>query len=468
MFLISKNLINFFIIFFIIICFSKYSYSNHEPNHSFEENALGISELDCYTETTDAGATISQCNLKEINFENISFTQNEKNALKCWSNKPLGGGESLFTLEFYFTLNLDNKNMRLEYYGYAENNSEMLIEEVNLDMESLYHLYDNKHKTMQVTDSGMMIDLKFNYPNIIYDSVEIIETKLTFTDGNTLDVELNCAASPFLVAQFPSISPQNIEPPLMAQYLEPGDIKMDNINYHALIIGINNYDSSIGELDTAINDAKALDNILTKKYGFKTKTLVDADATRDQIIDALDYYIENLTTNDNLLIYFAGHGKLDKGDDKASYWLPFDAKYDSKSRWISNLELSSRIKSLKSKHVLVIADSCYAGAQDRGGIDFHQNEDAKIYFKRILTKQSRKLLASGGEEPVMDSGGGEHSVFAKALLDILKENNTYLETYSLFGKLRPKVINNSPQTPEYEIIWMAGDDGGEFIFVPKS
>ena len=88
--------------FIIVISFPKYSYSNHEPNHSFEENALGISELDCYTETTDAGATISQCNLKEINFENISFTQNEKNALKCWSNKPLGGGQSLFTLEFYF------------------------------------------------------------------------------------------------------------------------------------------------------------------------------------------------------------------------------------------------------------------------------------------------------------------------------------------------------------------------------
>ena len=188
------------------------------------------------------------------------------------------------------------------------------------------------------------------------------------------------------MAKFPAPQIETAPLPLMADNLKLGEINMDDINYHALIIGINNYDSSIGELDTAVNDAKALDDILTYKYGFKTKTLIDEDATRDQIIDTLDYYIDTLISNDNLLIYFAGHGKLDIGDDKASYWLPFDAKYDSKSRWISNLELSSRIKSLKSKHVLVIADSCYAGAQDRGSIDYHQSEDAKTYFKRILSK----------------------------------------------------------------------------------
>ena len=76
-------------------------------------------------------------------------------------------------------------------------------------------------------------------------------------------------------------------------------------------------------------------------------------------------------------------------------------------------------------------------------------------------------MASGGEEPVLDGGGGNHSIFAKALIDVLQENEVLMETYSLFDQIRKKVIVNSPQTPEYEIIFAAGDDGGEFVFLPK-
>ncbi|MBI3397674.1 MAG: caspase family protein, partial [Deltaproteobacteria bacterium] len=48
-----------------------------------------------------------------------------------------------------------------------------------------------------------------------------------------------------------------------------------NINYHALIIGSNNY-KYLPKLKTAIADAKAVEDILKNKYGFKTKLLIDA------------------------------------------------------------------------------------------------------------------------------------------------------------------------------------------------
>ena len=104
----------------------------------------------------------------------------------------------------------------------------------------------------------------------------------------------------------------------------------------------------------------------------------------------------------------------------------------------------------------------------RGVQNHSETRDVKKYFQRLIDKQSRKIMASGGIEQVMDGGGGKHSVFAKELLSALKENTSYLETYSLFDTVRKKVIPNSPQTPEYEIIFMGGDDGGEFVFVPGS
>ena len=42
---------------------------------------------------------------------------------------------------------------------------------------------------------------------------------------------------------------------------------------------------------------------------------------------------KKLGSNDNLLIYYAGHGEFDKNVEKA-YWLPVDAQRDDPTNWI--------------------------------------------------------------------------------------------------------------------------------------
>ncbi len=98
--------------------------------------------------------------------------------------------------------------------------------------------------------------------------------------------------------------------------------QVDFGEYHALIIGNNNYDH-LTNLNTARNDAKAVDAILRKKYGFKTKLLLDAD--RYTMLSALNDFRDELTENDNLLIYYAGHGELDNVNLRG-HWLPVDAE----------------------------------------------------------------------------------------------------------------------------------------------
>ena len=88
------------------------------------------------------------------------------------------------------------------------------------------------------------------------------------------------------------------------------------------MIGANAH-KHLPKLKTAIKDARSIAAKLETLYGFKVRLLLDP--TRDDIIDAFDDYWETLEFQDNLLIYYTGHGWLDESTDRG-YWLPVDAK----------------------------------------------------------------------------------------------------------------------------------------------
>ena len=67
--------------------------------------------------------------------------------------------------------------------------------------------------------------------------------------------------------------------------------RIDFGNYHALVIGINDY-KNLPVLKTAINDAEGVAKVLTEEYGFKTTLLLNPGRT--DIIDTLDKYRETM------------------------------------------------------------------------------------------------------------------------------------------------------------------------------
>jgi len=235
--------------------------------------------------------------------------------------------------------------------------------------------------------------------------------------------------------------------------------------YYALIIGNNNYDH-LEKLDAAENDAVEIEKVLKEKYGFETTLLLSANYSKTA--DAIIKFTKNRKKNDNLLIYYAGHGKLIKDEDRG-YWLPTDAGEEQDSKWLGNDSIKNWIRSSKAKHILLIVDSCFAGSLMRGG-----NENKSIEklnqnsIERLQKKKTRIVWTSGGNEPVVDSDGGEHSFFAEKLIKILKNNNDVAISLKLFQEVRQFVIDNAQQTPEHSMIHGTGHDGGDFLFFPKS
>lgn len=232
-------------------------------------------------------------------------------------------------------------------------------------------------------------------------------------------------------------------------------------NYHALIIGNNDY-KNLPELKTAVNDASSLAKLLKDHYGFKVKLLLNAN--RYDTLKAMGEFRNTLTKDDNLLIYYAGHGVLDNASERG-YWLPIDAERDFTSNWISTAEVTDTLKALQSWHVLVVADSCYSGTLARSiSVKFTNPEKRYSLIERLLKKKSRTVITSGGLEPVTDSGGDNHSVFSEALLDVLKNTKDVIEAEEVFSRLRDNVILNADQTPEYSNVRKVGHNGGDFIF----
>ena len=269
-----------------------------------------------------------------------------------------------------------------------------------------------------------------------------------------------------LVAIAPAASTQTV------RGLEPVHIEAprvaDNGKYYAIVIGINNYPSPLKPLETAVKDATAVATVLTKSYGFQVNLLLNQDATRVNILNAINRFRDRLNENDNLLIYYAGHGYSDHAADKA-YWLPIDADSIYSSNRIIADELTTDIRVQNARHVLVISDSCYSGGLSRDADFPTESAGQSVFLNRMLKSRSRTLMASGGDEPVSDSGTDGHSVFAYALLRAFEQQRQSVFTASdlFYGSVRQQVAGKSDQVPQYSVIRNSNHDEGDFVFLTE-
>lgn len=232
--------------------------------------------------------------------------------------------------------------------------------------------------------------------------------------------------------------------------------------YFGLIIGVSNYeDPQITSLDNTINDSQKLLDVLTLKYNFENENMIFLeDASRKDIIESLDVLATKMTSNDNLLIFYAGHGWWDEAANNG-YWLPADARRGNKTDWFRNSTLVDYLKEIKSRHTLLITDACFGGAILKTRKAFPEASKA---IKMLYKLPSRKAMTSGTrEEEVPD-----RSAFIHYLLERLEQNTEkYLSSEQLFSSLRIAVINNSDCIPQYGEIKNVGDQGGDFIFIKK-
>ena len=241
------------------------------------------------------------------------------------------------------------------------------------------------------------------------------------------------------------------------------DFDLDDLRsegeYHALIIAAENYiDKEINDLSNPSKDARALATVLQSSYLFKEENTTQLiDPTRGDIIQAFDKLSRKLGPLDNLLIFYAGHGYWDE-NLKQGYWFPVDAQKNYRTNWLSNADIATYIRGIKSKHILLITDACFSGSITRSAMT-----GASKSIKRLYSLASRRAMTSGNLAEVPDE-----SVFTKYLIKALKDNQErFIPANDIFNYLQEPVQTNTNNLPQYLPIRNTGHEGGDFIFIKK-
>jgi len=239
-----------------------------------------------------------------------------------------------------------------------------------------------------------------------------------------------------------------------------------NRSDYALIFATNNYDD-LNNLTNPVYDSKAIEETLRTRYGFKTEIITDP--THDEILEKIsEYNTRKFKPQDQLLVFFAGHGVFDDNLNEG-----FVAARDSKSNdrgrstYIPHSILRGRIDNIKCEHIFLAMDVCFGGTLDpefskpRSIYDAATDTDLLV---RKLSLRTRKFLTSGSKEYVPDGVAGRHSPFATLFIQALNETGgkggrifTLLDLYPYFQRLQT--------SPRYGSFSTKDEPTSDFVFV---
>jgi hypothetical protein len=266
----------------------------------------------------------------------------------------------------------------------------------------------------------------------------------------------------------------------MAQTAGPGGANPDALmrmvrglgpaNYHALIIGNSNY-LYMEKLKTPVGDAREIATVLQKRYGFDVKLLTDA--TRDQIMAAMNEYARTLTDSDRLLIYYAGHGGTRIDPPERAFWLGVDANPELRGSWLSAQMVADAVGEIHARHILLVADSCFSSVITHPTSTTVARSDDEHSTAIRWSKGARMVLTSGENEPVVDTSAADpsHSLFASQFITVLRQNDILMSGEMLAHELSSRMAvfaarMGLKQTPTYSNLQDPAHKFGDFFFLP--
>ena len=262
----------------------------------------------------------------------------------------------------------------------------------------------------------------------------------------------------------------------------------------ALLVGVGDYPGAEMDLEGPAHDVAALHRELVENLGYpaaRVNVLVDADATRANILDSLRQLARDTAPGDFVLLYLSGHGTSAYDPNRpvalahnTGAFVPADYQmHGSEQQRLDTLLVGSRdlrpvLTAIDDKevHGLVLIDTCYARNTSRS---LHANKplsyrsiDSGLRYRtlgvvaktddypysRLLT-----MAASGAKERALDLNdpartldGKPHGAFTDAVLRTLRElpsadanGDTVVTNGEFFADVKLRMaVANIPHSPQ--------------------
>jgi hypothetical protein len=243
-------------------------------------------------------------------------------------------------------------------------------------------------------------------------------------------------------------------------------IAIDRKDY-ALIFATDKYDYW-DDLVNPVDDARSIAAELRERYGFETEVV--ENPTMEEVWTKIRAYSERkFKPQDQLLIFFAGHGHFDdtfgEGYVVARNSLHND---NARSSYISHNRLRGVINNIPCEHILLTMDVCFGGTFDqaiaRSRSTVENESSVSEMLVRKFGQKTRKFITSGGKEYVSDGIPGKHSPFAGKLIEVLRTNGGSDQVLTMMELLvAMEKLKQVPRTGSF------GDDQplSDFVFVAK-
>jgi uncharacterized protein (TIGR02145 family) len=232
---------------------------------------------------------------------------------------------------------------------------------------------------------------------------------------------------------------------------------------HFLGIGIDDY-LHFPKLANAVKDVKDIAETLITQYQFDPEhvmLLLNEQATRVGIVNKLDDLVNLLSKENDLIIYYSGHGHLNPQTQRG-FWIPYDAQQGTTADFIPNATIKGYMEDIPAFHTFLISDSCFSGSLFVQG----KMRSAKEAISELDNRASRWALCSGRhDEEVYDGDPGENSPFAKSILGQLRQSqHSELNVGRLVNEVIMQTRAHYRQLPEGNPMFDVGHQGGQFIF----
>jgi len=191
---------------------------------------------------------------------------------------------------------------------------------------------------------------------------------------------------------------------------------------YALVVGVAKYQSArVPALDFPAKDATDFARALRTQAGqlyraVDVRLLTDEKATRESIIDGMDWLRREVTANDIAVVFFAGHGVNDSISQY--YFLPNNSDVTRlRSTAISNADIVETLQSLPSK-VLAFLDTCHSGNVLGTGKKRALGDINRLVNELTSAENGVVVFASStGQETSQESPDWNNGAFTKALVE---------------------------------------------------